>query len=112
MRYVVYVVLLVFVTGLTGCVATPNRTGLVIREGTLQRGDGWEIGLEMVYRDLGQKVARISLRDDTATQELIVYEGTVFPVANQRYRVTQIQIGRSGVLPGTSGGFIVCEPVR
>jgi len=26
--------------------------------------------------------------------------------------VTQIQIGRSGVLPGTSGGFIVCEPVR
>lgn len=90
----------------------------VIQETTLLRlGDGWEVGLQMVYqgeytdasgKTLTGLLARISVWDGKKPKAdtLEVYEGAIFQ-AGKRYQVVEIAAGSSGDKPGTRGGYLV-----
>lgn len=107
---------------LGGCLAAPASDRLTIREGALLRlGDGWEVGLQLVYRGrytdaTGQVrealLARLSVWDGQALQAatLVVHEGAVFD-AGGRYRVVKIRAGRPAWLPGTAGGSMAILPL-
>lgn len=98
----------------------PCPPAMTVQEGALLRlDDGWEVGLQMIYRGsytdtTGRErrglLARISVWDGQALQAktLVVHEESEFAVGG-RYLVVAIAPGRAARLPGTAGGAVTIE---
>ncbi len=109
----------------TGVAAGSFARQLSVTEATVVRlGDGWDVGLQMVYSgqyldDQGREqtglMARISVGNAALGQVETIETrvGTVFHAGAQRYQVLQLKLNTStSSAPGSSNGYMVIEQLE